>query len=184
MKKYLKFLAIALLAGCAVACSKKEPFEPYVPPAIDYEEVLSVNLGKVWEAQPEFPEFTGYFYVNVAIPNKYYNTFEAISGTYRVHNFGEKKLLLGVGHGNDTEMVSIIPKHIQPGDGIDPTADFHYYERLSFTCREGTYDIRMEFNISPGGGAKKCYLCTPKFRVTIGKDSEGLWTVALQVLEE
>lgn len=179
MKKYLKFLAIALLAGCALACSKKEPFEPYVPPAIDYEEVLSVNLGKVWEAEPEFPENTGYFYVNVGIPNKYYNTFETISGIFRVHNYGEKKLLLGKGTGNDTEMVSIIPKYMQPGDGIDPGADYHYYELLRFTCREGTYDIRMEFK-----GPKQCYLCTPKFRVTIGKDSEGLWTVALKVLEE
>lgn len=181
MKKYLKIIAIGLLVGSMIACSKNEPEEPYNP---EHETVLSANLGKVWEAEPEFPDNTGYFYLNVAFPNKFYNTFDAINGTLCVHNYGEKELLIGRGIKNDRRSVNIYSSAMQPGDGIDPTADFHYFDDLSFTCQEGTFDIRMEFITQHSGYSGVYYLCTPKLRITIGKDSQGYWTVALQVLEE
>ena len=180
MKKYLKIIAIALLVGSMIACSKNEPEEPYNP---EYETVLSANLGKVWEAMPEFPQNTGYFYLNVAFPNQYYDTFDAINGTLRVRNYGEKQLLIGVGHGNDKRSKNIYSAAMHPGDGLDPTADFHYFDDLSFTCQEGTFDIRMEFITQHGGYSGVYYLCTPKLRITIGKDSQDLWTVSMQILE-
>lgn len=181
MKKYLKIMAIVLLAGSALACSKSKSEEPYNP---EYETVLSANLGKVWEADPVFPQNTGYFYLNVAFPNQYYDTFDAINGSFRVHNYGEKKLLIGTGTGNDKESINIYPSAIEPGDGLDPTADYHYFKRLSFTCQEGTFDIRMKFITQHGGYSGVYYLCTPKLRITIGKDSQDLWTVSMQILEE
>ena len=60
MKKYLKIIAIGLLVGSMIACSKNEPEEPYNP---EYETVLSANLGKVWQSEPEFPQYPGYFYL-------------------------------------------------------------------------------------------------------------------------
>lgn len=112
------------------------------------------------------------------------NTFDAINGTLCVHNYGEKELLIGRGIKNDRRSVNIYSSAMQPGDGIDPTADFHYFDDLSFTCQEGTFDIRMEFITQHSGYSGVYYLCTPKLRITIGKDSQGYWTVALQVLEE
>ena len=181
MKKYLKIIAIGLLVGSMIACSKNEPEEPYNP---EYETVLSANLGKVFQSEPEFPQYPGYFYLNVAFPNKFYNTFDAINGPLCVHNYGEKELLIGKGYGKDATSKNIYSSAMQPGDGIDPTADCRYFDDLSFTCQEGTFDIRMEFITQHSGYSGVYYLCTPKLRFTIGKDAQDLWTVAMQILEE
>lgn len=184
--KCLNILLIAVMAFSAVSCDQHikggDPDSRPKPPPIVYDEVLSVGLNNVWQDDPLF-DSKGFFRVNLVFLNKYYDTFEKTNdfssvGNVTIRNYGDKKLMIGTGIGNDSESKSIPFLDLKPGDGINEFADAHYYP-LGFTCKAGTFDVCLEFDSLKSG-----HWCTPKFRIVIGKDSEGLWTVNIQSLTE
>lgn len=186
MKNYLKILLLAVMAFSAVSCDEHikggDPDSRPKPPPIVYDEVLSVSLNKIIQANPVFGT-PGFFAVNLVFPNKYYDTFEKTNsfssvGAITLRNYGDKKLMIGRGTGGDSEWHTIPFLDLKPGDGVNESADAHYYY-LGFTSQVGTFDVRLEFDSLKSG-----HWCTPKFRVVIGKDSEGLWTVNIQSLTE